>query len=102
MDDLSKVQPESNTISPHQEAVGDFVVQTGTTEKPVLSGESSDAKQKNQTIPKENKGYGLTPKQQLRQDAALWAEFLYSEYKREKALREGAQTMPTHYDNSDA
>lgn len=45
---------------------------------------------------------GLTHKQQLKQDAALWAEFLYSEYKREKTLREGEQTMPTHYDNPDA
>jgi hypothetical protein len=45
---------------------------------------------------------GLTYKQQLKQDAALWAEFLYSEYKREKTLREGEQTMPTHYDNPDA
>lgn len=102
MDDQSAIQLESNTVSPHQEAVGDFVVPTGTTEKPVLSGEPSDANQKNQTTPKENKGYGLTYKQQLKQDAALWAEFLYSEYKREKTLREGEQTMPTHYDNPDA
>lgn len=45
---------------------------------------------------------GLTYKQQLKQDAMLWAEFLYAEYKREKALWEVAQSMPTHYDNSDA
>ena len=45
---------------------------------------------------------GLTYKQQLKQDAMLWAEFLYSEYKREKALTEGAQTKPTHYDKPDA
>lgn len=44
----------------------------------------------------------LTQKQQLKQDAMLWAEFLYSEYKREKVLKEEAQTMPTHYDNPDA
>jgi hypothetical protein len=44
----------------------------------------------------------LTARQQLKQDAMLWAEFLYSEYKREKALLEEAQTMPTHYDNPDA
>lgn len=45
---------------------------------------------------------GLTYKQQLKQDAMRWAEFLYSEYKREKVLLEEAQTMPTHYDNPDA
>lgn len=45
---------------------------------------------------------GLTHKQQLKQDAALWAEFLYAEYKRNKAQCEEAQTMPTHYDNPDA
>lgn len=45
---------------------------------------------------------GLTYSQQLKQDAMLWAEFLYSEYKREKALLGDAQTKPTHYDNSDA
>jgi hypothetical protein len=28
----------------------------------------------------------LTYKQQLKQDAMLWAEFLYAEYKREKTL----------------
>ncbi len=44
----------------------------------------------------------LTPKQQLKQDAMLWAEFLYSEFQREKALREGEQQMPTHYDNSES
>jgi hypothetical protein len=45
---------------------------------------------------------GLNYKQQLKQDAMLWAEFLYSEYKREKALKEEAQTKPTHYDKPDA
>jgi hypothetical protein len=97
----SNIRPDTGLINP-QEVAGNFGVPTGTTEKPVLSGEPSESNQKNQTTPKENKGYGLTPKQQLKQDAALWSEFLYSEYKREKALREGAQTMPTHYDNSDA
>lgn len=43
---------------------------------------------------------GLTKNQQLKQDAMLWAEFLYSEYKREKALLGEAQTKPTHYDKS--
>jgi hypothetical protein len=47
-------------------------------------------------------GSGLTDNQQLKQDAMLWAEFLYSEYKREKALSGEAQTKPTHYDNPDA
>lgn len=32
----------------------------------------------------------------------LWAEFLYSEYKREKALLEEAQAKPTRYDKQDA
>lgn|GEM_PF-4374913 len=45
---------------------------------------------------------GLTYKQQLKQDAMLWAEFLYSEYKREKALKEEAQTKPTYYDDPNA
>lgn len=80
MKDLSNPHQES---SPHQEAVGNFVVPTKKTEK---------------STPKENKEYGLTYKQQLKQDAMLWAEFLYSEYKREKVLLEEAQTMPTHYD----
>lgn len=45
----------------------------------------------------------LTYKQTLRQDAMLWAEFLYSEYSREKALREGAPTVkPTYYDDTNA
>lgn len=52
--------------------------------------------------PKDANAGGLTYKQQLKQDAMLWAEFLYSEYKREKALKEEAQTKPTHYDNPDA
>lgn len=52
--------------------------------------------------PNEVNANGLTYKQQLKQDAMLWAEFLYSEYKREKALIEEAQTKPTHYDNPDA
>jgi len=56
---------------------------------------------KTQTAPGEREA-GLTYKQQLKQDAMLWAEFLYSEYKHEKALREGAQSKPTHYDKSDA
>lgn len=52
--------------------------------------------------PEEENANGLTYKQQLKQDAMLWAEFLYAEYKREKALLEEAQIMPTHYDNPDA
>lgn len=36
----------------------------------------------------EQDGDGLTYKQQLKQDAMLWAEFLYGEYKREKMLTE--------------
>lgn len=47
-------------------------------------------------------GNGLTFNQRLKQDAMLWAEFLYSEYKREKALKEEAQTKPTYHDNTDA
>lgn len=39
---------------------------------------------------KEEGGSPLTYKQQLKQDAMLWAEFLYAEYKREKALKRGA------------
>lgn len=57
---------------------------------------------KNVTSLSNTGGSGLTYKQQLKQDAMLWAEFLYSEYKREKTPREEAQTMPTHYDNPDA
>ena len=45
---------------------------------------------------------GLTYKQQLKQDAMLWAEFLYSEYKRHKALLEEAQPKPTYHDDQDA
>lgn len=52
--------------------------------------------------PNEANMNGLTYTQQLKQDAMLWAEFLYSEYKREKAQEEEAQTKPTHYDNPDA
>lgn len=43
--------------------------------------------QQTQIPPNENDG-GLTYRQQLKQDAMLWAEFLYSEYKREKMLKE--------------
>ena len=39
-------------------------------------------------IPTAESDSGLTYKQQLKQDAMLWAEFLYSEYKREKILKE--------------
>jgi len=49
-----------------------------------------------------NGNYGLTYKQQLRKDALLWAEFLYSEYKREKELRGNAQLKPTYHDNPHA
>lgn len=84
MNDLSNLHQESSS---HQEAVGDFVVPTEMTE---------------QSTPKKIEEHGLTYKQQLKQDAMLWAEFLYSEYKREKALLEEVQTMPTHYDNPDA
>ena len=63
---------------------------SGQTKKPL------EQKAQNKNLPV------LTPKQQIKQDAMLWAEFLYSEYKREKALREEAQTKPTHYDNPDA
>jgi len=45
----------------------------------------------------DNYASGLTYKQQLKQDAMLWAKFLYAEYKREKA-----QVMPTHYDKPNA
>lgn len=62
----------------------------------------SGQKQNNQAHPKENGDIGLTYKQHLKQDAMLWAEFLYSEYKREKVLLEEVQTMPTHYDNPTA
>lgn len=108
MKDLSNPHQES---SPHQEAVGNFVVPTerkeessslsvpeGSLDSTSTASLPDEAKQKNQTTPKENKEYGLTYKQQLKQDAMLWAEFLYSEYKREKVLLEEAQTMPTHYD----
>ena len=61
---------------------------------------SSEQKSKNTSTASEKPA--LTPKQQLKQDAMLWAEFLYSEYKRKKALIEEVQTMPTHYDNPDA
>lgn len=72
----------------------------------IIHNASSDKKPEQEAIKKhkatkspteENTG-GLTYKQQLKQDAMLWAEFLYSEYKREKALLEEAQEMPTHYD----
>ena len=43
---------------------------------------------------------GLTYKQQLKQDAVLWAEFLYSEYKRKQAQAKEAQSKPTHYDDT--
>jgi hypothetical protein len=46
--------------------------------------------------------YSLTYKQQLRKDALLWAEFMYSEYKRVKEQREDAQLKPTYHDNADA
>jgi len=59
-----------------------------------------DKKKSNTTSSKSMSG--LTYKQQLKQDAVLWAEFLYSEYKRNKALTEETQIMPTHYDNPDA
>jgi hypothetical protein len=73
------------------------VVQKRTSvESAIIRQASSDKK------PEEANTSGLTYKQQLKQDAMLWAEFLYSEYKREKALKEEAQTMPTHYDNPDA
>lgn len=39
------------------------------------------------TLSEESDG-DLTYKQQLKQDAMLWAEFLYGEYKREKMLTE--------------
>jgi hypothetical protein len=45
---------------------------------------------------------GLTYSQQLKQDAVLWAEFLYAEYKREKAQLEDTQIMDTSYGKSDA
>lgn len=115
MDDQSKLQSDSNVASSQQEVVSVFGASTeGTQESSSLSvPEGSltstsvaslpdEAKQKNQTAPKENKEYDLTYKQQLKQDAMLWAEFLYSEYKREKVLLEEAQTMPTHYDDPTA
>lgn len=58
--------------------------------------------QKAEELIADNYASGLTYKQKLKQDAILWAEFLYAEYKREKALFEEAQVMPTHYDKSDA
>ena len=56
MDDQSALQSESNTVSPHQEAVGDFVVPTGTTEKPALSGEPSEKRQKIKPLLKKTRG----------------------------------------------
>lgn len=48
-------------------------------------------------------GNGLTYKQQLKQDAMLWAEYLYSEYKREQTSLEEAldneQLKPTYHDD---
>jgi hypothetical protein len=57
-------------------------------------------KQKTEKITAADVG-GLTYKQQLRKDALLWAEFMYSEYKRVKEQREDAQSKPTYHDNTD-
>lgn len=62
----------------------------------------SNAKQKAKKILANKQFTGLTYKQQLKQDAMLWAEFLYAEYKREKALLEEAQVMPMYYDKPNA
>lgn len=95
MNDLDNLHQQS---SPHQEAVGDFVVPTEKTEESSLLNVPDES----QASPKEIGEHDLTYKQQLKQDAMLWAEFLYGEYKREKVLLEEAQTMPTHYDDPTA
>ncbi len=73
-----------------------LVKDTHSAESAIIRQASSDKQ------PEDANTSGLTYKQQLKQDAMLWAEFLYSEYKLEKALKEEAQTTPTHYDNPDA
>jgi hypothetical protein len=52
------------------------------------SGQSSETlEQPTKKLVKASSGNPLTYKQQLKQDAMLWAEFLYAEYKREKAQK---------------
>ena len=66
----------------------------------LLAAIGSVAASKISSTPSNN---GLTYKQQLKQDAMLWAEYLYSEYKREQASLEEAldneQIKPTYHDD---
>jgi len=70
--------------------VGDVIIHNTSIEQ--TAEKEVNKKYKAAKIFEDENTYSLTYKQQLKRDAILWAEFLYVEYKEEKAfIEEGEQ-----------